>query len=126
MHDVDLDPSVKEFKTFMNNHPKLIEEVRRNGREWQEYYEKWALLDEDDPFWDEYKERNRTGGKHPEFFSKMMDMTEKMDAEKVQKQVKQLNQTISIIQEMLGKVQNNRKPTQPFGNINNPFNWNRD
>lgn len=50
-----LHPSVAAFKAFVNRHPKLLEEIRKSGRGWQEFYEKWAILDEDDPFWDEYK-----------------------------------------------------------------------
>lgn len=126
MHDEELHPTLREFKQFMNAHPKLIEEVRRRGRGWQEYYEKWALLDEDDPFWDDYKENSRSSGNQSEIFSKMLDMTENMDAEKVQKQAQQLNHTISMLQEMLGQFQGKQR-SNPFGNANNnPFNWNRD
>ncbi|GAA0613247.1 hypothetical protein GCM10009001_33090 [Virgibacillus siamensis] len=125
MHDEELHPTLREFKQFINAHPKLIEEVRRSGRGWQEYYEKWALLEEDDPFWDDYKQNTRSDGKKTEVFSKVLEMTENIDAEKVQKQVQQLNHSISVLQEMLGQFQRNQKPNT-FGNSNNPFNWKRD
>ncbi|WP_174613138.1 YlbD family protein [Virgibacillus ihumii] len=125
MHDEELHPTIKEFKQFINEHPKLIEEVRRNGRGWQEYYEKWSLLDHDDPFWDDYKESSRSDRKKPEIFGKVLEMTENIDAEKVQKQIKQLNHSISALQEMLGQFQR-KQNSNPFGNPNNPFNWKRD
>ncbi|WP_246202542.1 YlbD family protein [Virgibacillus doumboii] len=128
-----LHPSVREFKTFMNNHPLLIEEVRRSGKGWQEYYEKWALLGEDDPFWDEYKrERNETsGGKSKEgkaeLFSQLMKLSENIDLDKVQKQVQQVSGTITTIQELLGQFQSTKKPPQQqFREPNQPFNWFRD
>ncbi len=60
-----LHPSVREFKDFLQRHPKLVEEVRRSGRGWQEYYEKWALLGEDDSMWEKYrsKENSKAGKK---------------------------------------------------------------
>lgn len=53
-----LHPSVAAFKNFVNRHPKLLEEIRKSGRGWQEFYEKWAILDEDDPFWKDLKPKN--------------------------------------------------------------------
>lgn len=111
-----LHPSVQEFKDFLNKYPKLINEVRKTGGSWQEYYEKWALLGEDDPFWNEYKEVKEKEEsqlsrlKQSEFFNQLIKFTEYIDVNKVQQQVSQLNNTIQIIQGMLGEYVKTKEP----------------
>jgi len=51
-----LHPSVIEFKHFINEHPGILKEIRKSGRSWQEYYEKWILLGEEDPYWQQFIE----------------------------------------------------------------------
>ncbi|MFB4167615.1 YlbD family protein [Virgibacillus sp. JSM 102003] len=132
MSDDKLHPSVREFKVFMNKHPLLIEEVRKSGRSWQEYYEKWALLGEDDPFWDSYRnnQKEEVGGKSKEgkaeLFGQLMKLSENVDLDKVQKQVHQLSSTITTIQDVLGQFQTKKTPPQQFRKPDNPFNWGRD
>lgn len=128
-----LHPSVREFKTFMNKHPILIEEVRKSGKDWQEYYEKWALLGEEDPFWDDYKSKseNTAGEKSKdgkaELLSQLMKLSENIDLNKVQQQVEQASSTISTVQELLGQFQSAKTPPQqPFRDSNQSFNWFRD
>ncbi|BCE14284.1 hypothetical protein RSC3_01640 [Bacillus paralicheniformis] len=36
--------SIDEFKQFIKRHPKLISEVRKQEKSWQEVYENWVLL----------------------------------------------------------------------------------
>ncbi|MFD2628272.1 spore coat protein YlbD [Oceanobacillus kapialis] len=135
-----LHPSVVEFKAFINKHPALIRNIRKNGRSWQEYYEQWALLGEEDPIWLEYKEKeegsdtkeqqsekqdeNGTSEKNKELFANLIKMTENMDLNKVQKQINSFNNTISIIQELIGQFQQTdttSKPTEKNG-----FGWFKD
>lgn len=123
-----LHPTVLEFKQFVNKHPVLLEEVRKNGRSWQEYYEKWALLGEDDPFWDQFRDKDNTPEekgeqKHAELFSQLMKLTKNMDLNKVQEHVHQLNNTISMIQGGINQFQENKKTNDT---PKEPFNWFRD
>ncbi|MDY0396278.1 spore coat protein YlbD [Virgibacillus halophilus] len=129
LNEEKLHPTIREFKQFVNQHPKLLREIRKNGRSWQEYYEKWVLLGEEDPFWTSFQgdadpKKDNTGGKHndkdkkTEIFSKMWEMTENLDMDKVQKQVHQLNGAISSLQDLLGQFQTKgNKPSsgQQFG-----------
>nr|WP_240510148.1 YlbD family protein [Virgibacillus profundi] len=131
MNNERLDPTVMEFKQFINNHPKLLGNIRRSGRSWQEYYEQWALLGEEDPLWDQYKTADKTSEKKTEsakennfeLLSQLMKLTENMDINKVQKQVHQLSNTITTVQEVLGQYQESKKPKD---NAGDPFNWFRD
>ncbi|MFC0301530.1 YlbD family protein [Virgibacillus soli] len=125
-----LHPSVVAFKDFLNRHPGLRAEIRKSGHSWQEYYEKWNLLGEDDPFWEKYKETKNSADKEDkvdkksELFSQLINFTNKIDIEKVQNQVKQLNGTMSTLQELLAQFQTEKKPNEPHQN--QPFNWFKD
>lgn len=121
----NLHPSVREFKGFLQRHPKLVEEVRKSGKGFQEYYEKWALLGEDDPFWDQFKKTGKTGksengakqGK-AELMERLIRMSENIDLDKLQKQVDNINNTITTVQGLLGQFQSTKGPQQPFNNHN--------
>ncbi|MFD1038756.1 YlbD family protein [Virgibacillus byunsanensis] len=128
-----LHPTIRDFKAFINKHPRLIEEVRKSGRSWQEYYEKWILLGEDDPLWEQYKVSSSTdddtddGNKsHKELFAQLKKLTENVDLNKIQKQAHQLNSTISTIQEALGQFQASNKQGNPRKNTESNFNWFQD
>ncbi|MFD1360227.1 YlbD family protein [Lentibacillus salinarum] len=121
----NLHPSVREFKAFLQQHPKLVEEVRKSGKGFQTYYEKWALLGADDPFWDQYKEKDTGKQKHKtsqskaEWVDRLVEMSENIDLDKMQKQVHNLNNTISTVQGLLSQFQSSGNASQqPFGNKN--------
>ncbi|MFA1818684.1 spore coat protein YlbD [Virgibacillus oceani] len=127
MDDQKLHPSVQDFKQFVNKHPKLIANLRKKGRPWQEYYEKWMLLGEDDDYWEKFKEQNtdktekgedhnaddetESKKKNMELFSQLLKKAEDMDMDKVQKQVHQLSNTISTVQEAISQFQQNKSST---------------
>lgn len=130
-----LHPSVEAFKAFVNRHPKLLQEIRRSGRGWQEYYEKWALLEEDDPYWDAFKSESRapetseekketksSKKDHSDLIQQIMHYTRNLDAEKMQGQVEQLSSAIGTIQEMLDDFRKTTKKQGP----KNPFQMRRD
>lgn len=124
-----LHPTVREFKKFINKRPKLIEEIRKNGRSWQEYYEKWVLLGEEDPMWKEFEEteehKKNLGekNKQTELFNQLIKYAEKIDLNKVEENINQLNEAIGTVQDLIGQFQStnqvNRKPR-------NPFQWSKD
>ncbi|GGJ86893.1 hypothetical protein GCM10007063_06770 [Lentibacillus kapialis] len=123
--DDNLHPSVREFKAFLQEHPKLVEEIRKNGRGFQEYYEKWALLGEDDQFWNQYKTSdriksdNRSKQGKAELMERLIQMSQNVDFDKLQKQVDNVNNTITTIQDLLGQFQSDKGTSQrPSGNDN--------
>lgn len=50
-----LHPSVQQFKEFVNHHPKMVHDVRSGQKTWQQFYEEWYLLGEEDPIWATYR-----------------------------------------------------------------------
>jgi hypothetical protein len=129
-----LHPSIHEFKQFVNKHPKLISNLRKKGRPWQEYYEKWILLGEDDDYWEAFKEEDKgdeekkktadenTKKKNTELLSQLVKVAENMDMDKVQKQVHQLSNTISTVQEAISQFQQTKGSTAK----QNPNQWFQD
>jgi len=121
----DLHPSVVAFREFINEHPSLLKEVRKKGRPWQEYYEKWVLLGEDDPFWEPFKkEENQTEktskeSKSNEWFQQLLKYADKMDMNKVQENIHQMSSAITSIQELLNQFQQSNDSTGQ----NDPFTY---
>lgn len=124
-----LHPTVRDFKKFINKRPKLIEEIRKNGRSWQEYYEKWVLLGEEDPMWNEFeetdeKEKNvRVKNKQMELFNQLVKYTERIDLNKVEEQINQLNETIGTVQNLIRQFQSTNQTNKKQSN---PFQWYKD
>ena len=59
MDDSRLHPSVQDFKLFLKDNPKIVRDVRMGKKTWQEIYEDWSLLGEDDEIWNEFKEEKK-------------------------------------------------------------------
>ncbi|MGJ9458546.1 YlbD family protein [Oceanobacillus sp. CF4.6] len=125
----ELHPTVIAFKKFINKHPLLLREVRKSGRSWQEYYEQWALLGEDDPHWEKYKDEpinekvDKSTVKDSELVSQLLKYTSNLDMNKVQGQVDQLSKAIASIQEMMEQFKGSQKKEQL---PKDPFSWMRD
>lgn len=113
-----LEESVKKFQYFINQHPDLIIYIRKNGYSWQDYYEKWMILGEDDPYWDSFKrskashskedEQQFSFGQYRHLYDQFVKLTEHIDVEKMQKHVKELNQTIQVVDNLLKQFVKNR------------------
>ncbi|WP_188454507.1 YlbD family protein [Virgibacillus oceani] len=134
MNEDNLHPTVREFKAFLQEHPKLIEEVRKSGQSWQGHYEQWVLLGEDDPMWNSYKDdsnnkdetKKKGTDKQSEIVGQLLKLTENIDLNKVQKQAQQLSSTLSTVQEMLGQFKDTKELPKIPDNQNQRFNWFRD
>lgn len=128
----ELHPSVVDFKQFMNKHPKLVKEIRKKGESWQEYYEKWVLLGEDDPFWSDYKEESdkakekTENKKQVELLNQLSKLMDYVDFNKVQKQVNQLSETINMVQDLLKNHTDNNNTNPNPNEKNRPFHFFRD
>jgi len=121
-----VDMEMTAFKSFINKHPALRKEIRRNGKSWQEIYEKWHLLGEDDPYWDMYQKEetaskeDKVKNSNPELLSQIIKYAEHVDMDRFQDQVNQLSSTISTVQEMIGQFQQSKQSEEP---MKNPFHW---
>ncbi|MFB1051908.1 spore coat protein YlbD [Paraliobacillus sp. JSM ZJ581] len=123
--------NIEQFKTFVKRYPGTIKEVRNGNKKWQEFYEKWVLLGEDDPSWENYKHtdevsnvKNNSSKSSKQWMKQMTDIVEKIDLSKVEGHIGQLNGAVANIQSLIGQFQEVKKqiPTKAkqFPN-RNPF-----
>jgi hypothetical protein len=105
-----LHPKVKEFKEFVQKHPKLSSEVRKGSATWQDLFEEWYLLGEEDPRWNSYregegnqekKEKKETTG----WMDQIGGMLKNMDPNQMQDHINSLSQAIGAVQGVLSQFQ---------------------
>jgi hypothetical protein len=142
-----LHPSVIKFKEFVKSNPKLIQEVREGRATWQELYEDWYLLGEDDEKWGTIgneekgdsklangkKDADKSNdGKRMEWMSTISGMMKKMDPNQLQYHINNLSQAVGAIQGLLAqfqsvqglpKQQDQQRNTEGPGN---PFTFRKD
>lgn len=124
MSDSNLHPSIQAFRQFVEQHPKLIQEVRQKRAGWQPYYEKWVLMGEEDPSWQAYKDgQNAKAETEPkaetdaeqaekeseetgkEMFNKVIGMANQLDLQKLQGHIHHLNGALENIKQLIGQYQ---------------------
>lgn len=122
---------INEFKQFVKNHPKLIEDVRHSKRTWKETYEDWIVLGEDHEMWNDYRTNKKSkttvnspkgsAGKQKEDPMKhIISLLKNVDMNEVNQYVSQFNGALSNVQELLQQFQK-YKPQQPQQNFQ-PYN----
>ncbi|WP_062105184.1 YlbD family protein [Bacillus niameyensis] len=133
MERKSLHPSVEQFKEFIQKHPGLIKNVRNEEYTWQELYEDWYLLGEDDPKWANYQGKEGVGTEENQSDSKLSlnqitKIFKNMDINQVQGHIQQLSQAIGAIQGVIGQFQgqeSQKASSQPQTN-NHPFSFRKD
>jgi hypothetical protein len=130
-----LHPSVIKFKDFVKSNPKLIQEVRKGNATWQELYEDWYLLGEDDKRWEtlgsdktETETENSTETKG-DWKSNLVGMVKNMDANQMQQHINNLSQAIGAIQGVLSQFQGGNpgsNPAKPPEGPVHPFSFRKD
>jgi len=135
MTNKKLHPSVEQFKTFVKANPKIIQEVRSGKSNWQELFEEWYLLGEEDARWDSYRtepiereEKSTTNANSSKsvWMSTVMDSLKNMDQNQLQGYIANLNQALGTIQGVISqfssgntakgstKTSGEQKPQGPF------------
>ncbi|WP_155111153.1 YlbD family protein [Metabacillus mangrovi] len=98
-----LHPKVEEFKDFVRRHPKIIEEAKKGSRTWQEYYENWYLLGEEDAYWTPYKstETKNEEAEEKGFVTQILSAVRKMDANEMNQSLSKMSNAVSTVQNLL-------------------------
>jgi hypothetical protein len=133
MSQKKINPSILKFKEFVRNNPKIIQEVRKGNATWQELYEDWYLLGEEDSRWDSIgEERNNeteeASDNKTDLMSTITGMLKKMDPNQVQHHINSLSQAIGAIQGLLTQFQGSNQPNQvrEIEGPKNPFSFRKD
>jgi hypothetical protein len=129
-----LHPSVLQFKEFVKNNPKIIQEVRKGKSTWQELYEDWYLLGEDDSRWEtigtvNVSESDSSVESKGDWMSSIVSMVKKMDPNQVQNHINNLSQALGAIQGVITQFQGNNPAVgsvKPSEGPKNPFVFRKD
>ncbi|MFG6149029.1 spore coat protein YlbD [Halobacillus sp. B23F22_1] len=122
MSEHNLHPSVQKFKAFVNRHPSLKQQVRKDHTRIQHYYEKWMILGEDDPYWDEVSgEDQKERLTKKEWMRQFGDLLQEIDWEDVSKHIDDLNGAIGQIQQLISNVQQEKQKTERRPPIQFPY-----
>ncbi|MFS0861360.1 spore coat protein YlbD [Fredinandcohnia sp. 179-A 10B2 NHS] len=107
-----LHPSIQEFKSFVKEHPVLVQEVRKGKYSWQEIYEDWYLLGEDDEKWNKFKEKNskKKESNKDDFIGKIFSTFKNVDVNDLQQQISNVGEAISTIQTVIHQFQSFKNP----------------
>lgn len=128
MSKTKLHPSVEKFKEFVKQNPKIVREVRSGNATWQELYEDWYLLGEEDSRWDSFKESKGEEApkeKKSDWMGNIMGALKTMDANQMQGYINNLSQALGAVQGVISQFQggkqtgggqksSNQKPNNPF------------
>ncbi|MBV7503858.1 YlbD family protein [Bacillus sp. sid0103] len=129
-----LHPTVIQFKEFVKNNPKLIQEVRTGKATWQELYEEWYLLGEEDTRWETIGTNKETADEESveskgDWISSIMGMVKKMDPNQMQNHINNLSQALGAIQGVISQFQGNNPaggPVKPQEGPKHPFMFRKD
>ncbi|MGI8314003.1 spore coat protein YlbD [Halobacillus mangrovi] len=105
MSNKSLHPSVQRFKDFVDEHPAVKEQLRKNHKLIQTYYEKWMILGEDDPFWSSLPEvKKQTSTNKKDWIKQLGELMQDVDWEEVSKHIGELNGAIGQFQQLISNV----------------------
>ena len=122
MEKIELDPMVAQFKQFIQTKPHLIEEVRNEKVTWQDLYEDWILLGEEDL---RFKQMDQTETNN-ESFQSIFKWFERVDSQKVDHMMQQLSQLIVSIQAIVSNMQQPSTQNQETKNKPQLFSFRKD
>ncbi|WP_139891307.1 spore coat protein YlbD [Bacillus sp. D386] len=133
MDDSKLHPSVQDFKLFLKSNPKIVKDVRMGKKTWQEIYEDWSLLGDQDEVWNEYKEEKKEKDETEktdkgEFISQLLNQLKKMDPDQIQKQIGNFSQVLGVVQGVISQFQSSgqSESAPPSVQNNHPFKFRQD
>jgi hypothetical protein len=126
-----LHPSIQKFKQFVKNHPKLVTEVREQRKTWQELYEDWYLLGEEDDVWNKYKSDSSSKEEEKkdknDFMSTILSAVKGMDYTQVQQHISSFGEAITNIQQIMSQFRGSDNQTSNHAKQQKqPFFFNKD
>ena len=86
--------SKEDFKKFVRKNPDLIKYVNSQNITWQKIYETYELYGEDESIWNKYVYENKI----PNSLNEIFNNIKKIDLEKLQTGIENIQNTISMIQ----------------------------
>lgn len=111
MVEEQFNPSIREFKQFINKQPHICEDIHAKNVNIQSLYEKWILLGEEDTFWKTYTQGNSRSpetdaqklddSQGSDLVQTIMNAAEKMDMTKIENYVEEVSTAVRSVQEIV-------------------------
>jgi len=129
-----LHPSVEQFKQFVKENPKILQEVRSGRSTLQELYEEWYLLGAEDSKWDPYKEtegnQSTAEATKQDWMTNLLGTVKKMDVNQLQGVMQNLSTALGAVQGVVSQFQSGTGGTgstsQSSQKPSNPFSFRKD
>ncbi|MCA1053389.1 YlbD family protein [Rossellomorea aquimaris] len=126
-----LHPKVKEFKEFVRKNPKIIKDVRNGNTNWQDLFEDWYILGEEDTRWDSYRDGEKSSeakavdSNKNGWFDSVGELVKNMDANQLQSHINNISEVLGTVQGVISQFSSNpksptvssdtrSKPSHPF------------
>lgn len=126
-------PSIEKFKEFVKKHPKLSEEVKSKKKTWQELFEEWYLIGEEDESWKSFREdgagedKTTDKGAKSDVIPQLLQSLKKMDMNQMQYHLTNVNSAIGNIQQLIQQfIPNTGKGSSTALGAKNPFSFRKD
>ncbi|MDF1506712.1 YlbD family protein [Robertmurraya sp. DFI.2.37] len=130
MEKKKLHPSVQQFKEFVKEHPKMVMEVRKGNATWQELFEEWYLLGDEDSRWDEFKGVQEKEEDKKEWLPQIMNAVKNVDPNQLQGHITNLSQALGAIQGLILQFQGGKQGSATSSNqpaqSSHPFQFRKD
>ncbi len=126
-------PSIEKFKDFVKRHPKLSEEVRNKKKTWQDLFEEWYMLGEEDESWKSFRgdgaDQDDTAdkGTKSDVIPQLLQSLKKMDMHQMQYHLTNVNSAIGNIQQLIQQfIPSTSKGSSSSQGPKNPFSFRKD
>lgn len=125
-----------KFKAFVNQYPKMREEVRMGTVTWQELFEDWYLLGEADKRWDVFKagpgnlntNQALDDEKKSDWMTTVFGYLKTMDMDQIQQHINHVSQALGAVQGVISQFQTPSQPNKrnQSGQSSHPFSFRKD
>ncbi len=111
-----------EFREFVSKYPGIKEDVLNGTYTWQNIYENWVILGENDSLWNKYKVANQTTKSTNNTLDDLLQQTNIKSVINYVKNIDpdSINKTLNTVQKVLQITQS--FGSRPTGIYNNNYN----
>lgn len=92
----------EQFKSFMSNHPELVEYIQRKEMTWQDFYEIYDIYGDSSEAWNKYL--NNRSSSREDVISELTGLLKNVNIDSIQNHVNNAQKAINIIQELTKKT----------------------
>ncbi|PSL50816.1 putative coat protein YlbD-like [Salsuginibacillus halophilus] len=122
MSNETLHPDVAAFKTFIQEHPDLIKEVRSGRADWNQLYQDWYILGEEDEIWAPYRSESNTPAQSSQAES-LTQLLSQINVQELQKHMSQFSGVLGNVQQLMKQFQGPQEQQMPEPPSHDPFSF---